>query len=308
MSRILLITGFIVLMVACDGVNNRPDEFSAYDSARYERVSINYEIYGSQDTSLIFIHGWNLNMRYWDEQVKYFKPNYRILNIDLAGHGNSGRDRTNWTVESLARDITNIMEKESINKAILIGHSMGGAVALQVWENVPDKVIQIVGVDCFKNVEFELTDEFKNGFRDHLSKFKRNYSEMADEYARQNIRSKDRTIINRIVRDYRNADPKIALAVYRNVVNKSPVEKEKIQRLPFQLFIIGSDYTPINENALSKYAKLGYEVIPVYGAGHFPMVEQPRQMNAALDTVFRKVRDRYRPEVHEPLDYPQSGM
>jgi sigma-B regulation protein RsbQ len=285
------------LFFACDGINNRPDEFSAYDSTQYERVSINYEISGTQDTSLIFIHGWNLNMRYWDDQVRFFRPRYRILNVDLAGHGNSGRDRSHWTVESLARDITNIMEKESISKAILVGHSMGGAVALQVWEKAPEKVIQIIGVDCFKDVGFQITEEFKNSFREHLTKFKRNYPEMADEFARQNIRTKNRVVINRIVKDYKKADPKIALAVYSNVVHKSAVEKEKLQRIPFPLFIIGSDYSPVNEAALAKYARRGYEIIPVYGSGHFPMVEQPQQLNIALDSVFRKIGQR---EIRRP--------
>ena len=287
------VPGFLVLLLAgllaaCDGSQNRPEELTVYDSTKYQRVSINYEISGDHDTTLVFIHGWNLNMRYWDDQVRHFKPRYRILNLDLAGHGNSGKDRIHWTVENFARDITNIMQKEGIEKAVLIGHSIGGNIALQISASAPEKILRIIAVDCFKNVGFEITEDFRTGFQDHYAKFKRNYAEMADEVARDNTRTKDREVINRIVKDYKSADPKVALAVYQNVIQSQAMEKAQLRRLPFKLFLINSDYRPIDEEALAKYAPFGYEIIPVYGAGHFPMVEQPVQLNAAIDSALTR--------------------
>ncbi len=273
------------LLIACDGTNNRPNELTVYDTTKYQRVSMNYEILGSQDTALIFIHGWNLNMRYWDDQVRHFQSRYRILNLDLAGHGNSGKDRSNWTVENFARDITHIMQKEGIDKAILVGHSLGGNIALQISTSVPERVLKVVAIDCFKNVSFEITEDFQNGFQEHFAKFKRNYTEMADEVAREKTRTKNREVINRIVKDYKSADPKIALAVYRNVIQSQAMEKTQLKRLPFKLYLINSDYSPVDEEALREHAPYGYEIIPMFGAGHFPMVEDPQQLNAALDSV-----------------------
>lgn len=290
MPRVCIALSLLIaaLLSGCDGTHSRPNELMVYDSATYQRVSINYEIFGKQDTALIFIHGWNLNMRYWDEQVRHFQSRYRILNLDLAGHGNSGKNRVHWTVENFARDITHLMQKEGIDKAILIGHSFGGNIALQVSSVVPEKIIKIIAVDCFKNVGFEITDEFQNGFQEHYAKFKRNYSEMADEAARENTRTKDREVINRIVKDYKSADPKVALAVYRNVIQSQAHEKNQLQRLPFKLYLINSDYSPVDEEALGRYAPHGYEIYRIHDAGHFPMVEQPGQLNAALDSVIAK--------------------
>lgn len=277
-----------ILLSACDGTNNRPNELMVYDTTKYQRVSMNYEILGRQDTALIFIHGWNLNMRYWDDQVRHFQSRYRILNLDLAGHGNSGKDRSSWTVENFARDIAHIMQKEDIDKAILIGHSFGGNIALQISTSIPERVLRVVAIDCFKDVGFEITEEFQNGFQDHYAKFKRNYAEMADEAAREKTRTKDREVINRIVKDYKSADPKIALAVYRSVIQSQAMEKAQLKKLPFKLYLINSDYSPIDEDALRGHAPHGYEIIQVYGAGHFPMVEDPQQLNAALDSVLTR--------------------
>ena len=287
MIRILYAALCIWVIFGCNRSADRPAELSPADSTPYQRVSMNYEIQGTQDTCLVFIHGWNLNMRYWDDQVRHFQQRFRILNLDLAGHGNSGKDRSHWTIENFARDIAQIMEKENVTNAVLVGHSVGANIALHVQEMQPDRVIRIIAVDSFKDVGFELTDDFRNGFRDHFAKFKRNYAQMADDYARQNTRSKNREVINRIVNDYRSANAKIALAVYSQVIQKHAEEKDRLSRLPFQLYVINSDYTPIDEDALARYARFGYEIIPVYGAGHFPMVEEPDQLNIALDSALR---------------------
>ncbi len=287
MVRILYVTLCICVVFGCGRSADRPVELASPDSTPYQRVSINYEIQGDQDTCLVFIHGWNLNMRYWDDQVRHFKQRFRILNLDLAGHGNSGKDRSNWTIENFARDIAQIMEKENVTNAVLIGHSVGANIALHVQEMQHNRVIRIIAVDSFKDVGFEITDDFRNGFHDYFARFKRNYVQMADEYARQNTRTKDREVINRIVNDYRSANAKIALAVYSQVIQKHAEEKDRLSRLPFKLYVINSDYTPIDEVALARYAHFGYEIIPVYGAGHFPMVEEPDQLNLALDSALR---------------------
>jgi sigma-B regulation protein RsbQ len=274
---------FLALIWGRCNFSNRSEEFAIYDSSKYERVSINYEIHGDQDTTLVFIHDWNLNLTYWNDQVNRFKSKYRILNLDLAGHGNSGKDRAQWTTESFARDITNILEKESINNAVLVGHALGADVALKVHAAMPQRVIGIVAIETFRNVDFYITEDFVDGLSKELNKFKRNYPEMADEIARKNIRSRNREVINRIVADYKDADPKIALAIYKTMVPNHEQEKDELKALPFKIQIIVSDYAPFDEEALKKYARAGYEINWVHDAGHFPMLEQPGQFEDALE-------------------------
>jgi pimeloyl-ACP methyl ester carboxylesterase len=287
-----ILSALIAFWAAACNFSNRSEEFAKYDSSKYERVSINYELHGASDTTLVFIHDWNLNLTYWNEQVSRFKDRYRILNLDLAGHGNSGKGRAQWTVESFARDITTILEKESITNAVLIGHSLGADVALKVRDGLPERVIGIVAIETFRNVDFYITEDFVDGLKEELNRFKRNYAEVADEFARKNIRSRNREVINRIVSDYKQADPKIALAIYKNMVPNHEQEKEELQELPFTIDIIVSDYAPFDENALRKYARSGYEITWVHDAGHFPMVEQPNQFYDALAKSLARIAQR----------------
>jgi pimeloyl-ACP methyl ester carboxylesterase len=282
----IILTGAFLLQ-ACERLSNRPDEFADYDSAQYERLSINYEILGDQDTCLVFIHGWNLDLRYWDDQVKQFGSRYRILTLDLAGHGNSSRARANWTAESFARDIITILEKEGVTKAVLIGHGLGGDIALEVATRAPERVLQLIGIDCFRDVGFEVTEDYRRNFKDHFNLFKRNYADMADQMARQNIRTHDRKVISRIVNDYKEADPKVALAIYKNMIPKAATQKYTLQHIRFPLVLIGGDYATYDTTALNKYTHRHYKLFLLNGGGQFPMVEQPEELNKILEQVLR---------------------
>ena len=66
-------------------------------------TAVNYYEYGQEGPVLVFVHGWSCDASYWREQVDYFKKNYHMVLIDLAGHGRSGSERQNYTMEALAR-------------------------------------------------------------------------------------------------------------------------------------------------------------------------------------------------------------
>jgi pimeloyl-ACP methyl ester carboxylesterase len=278
------------LFIGCNPGSRPEDDFLQYDAKQYERVSINYEVEGKGDTAVVFIHGWNLDHHYWDSIVNHLNPRYRTLSLDLAGHGDSGKDRISWTAESFGRDIAGIISKEGLKQVVLVGHSLGGEVALEVFQLNPDPIIGIIGIDNFKDVGFTVTPALETELKEYINRFKRNYSEMADSFARENIRSTNRDVINRIVKDYKSADPKIALAIFKNMVPKYAGAKNILQTLPFKLRIIASDYEPVNEDALKRYAKNGYLIEWVHDAGHFPMVEQPDQFSAAMDKMLSDLR------------------
>src|SRR5215831_10374785 len=73
-------------------------------------VNIACEVQGKGDTALIFLHGWCGDHEYWKNQVKEFAPKYRIVTLDQAGHGESGKDRKEWTIASLAGDVEAVVK------------------------------------------------------------------------------------------------------------------------------------------------------------------------------------------------------
>src|ERR1051325_8231448 len=65
-------------------------------------LNIVCDVRGKGETALIFLHGWCGDREYWKNQVNTFAPDYLVVAFDQAGHGQSGKDRKNWTVDALA--------------------------------------------------------------------------------------------------------------------------------------------------------------------------------------------------------------
>src|SRR5438552_4042219 len=89
-------------------------------------VPIRYEAYGAGEPALVFVHGWALDRRLWAAQVASFAPHHRVVTLDLAGHGESGRLRTEWTMGAFAEDVCAVLDQASLGPSVLIGHSMSG--------------------------------------------------------------------------------------------------------------------------------------------------------------------------------------
>ncbi|HTJ52827.1 MAG TPA: alpha/beta hydrolase [Cyclobacteriaceae bacterium] len=264
-------------------------KFFAYDTSLYEPVQIDYHIYGENDTTLLFIHGWNLNQTYWANQVTSLSKRFTVVTLDLAGHGNSGRDRKNWTVEAFAKDILSIIEKESLNQIILVGHSIGGEIALDVCRRAPEKIVGFIGIDNFKDIDFDITPEFKKGFERYLGEFEVDYNGKVEELAARNCKVEDAEIVTRIEEDYKSADPNIAVQILKNMVPYYDTERKRLRKIKVPLHIIASDLSPYNLVALDRYAKAGYSIEWIRGSGHFPMIEKPKPFQRAFEKTLTKI-------------------
>src|SRR4051794_38583299 len=60
-------------------------------------VNLVCEVRGKGDTALVFLHGWCGERAYWKHQADVFASDYQIVTLDQAGHGESGKNRKNWT-------------------------------------------------------------------------------------------------------------------------------------------------------------------------------------------------------------------
>lgn len=202
--------------------------------------------------------------------------------LDLVGCGASGKNRKNWTIESFAKDITTVINKEHLTNVILVAHSMGGEIALDAAAANPRQVIGIIGVDNLKNVGMTITEEDKKGMQPYIKEFMTYYSAMAEDMARQFTLSKDSAIVHRIVNSYKQADPNIAVPVLMNLYPKAAEAKNKLQMMSFKMKFIMCANTPYDEQALKKYCKQEYQIVTIDSSGHFPMIERPIQFNKAL--------------------------
>jgi pimeloyl-ACP methyl ester carboxylesterase len=96
--------------------------------------------------ALIIIHGLFGSSDNWRSMAKYFSRFARVISIDLRNHGRSPHSDSQTFVE-MAGDLIELMDELGVQSATLLGHSLGGKVAMQCAETYPDRVERLVIVD-----------------------------------------------------------------------------------------------------------------------------------------------------------------
>lgn len=114
----------------------------------YDNAKVHYESYGEGKQAIVFIHGWTCDLTFWRGQAPIYEKQRSLL-IDLPGHGQSEKPDVSYTQERFARAINAVMLDAGVDRAVLVGHSMGGPVGLTFLRLFPDKTKALVLVDSF---------------------------------------------------------------------------------------------------------------------------------------------------------------
>ena len=94
-------------------------------------VGLAYDDVGRRDgVPLVFIHGWTANRHRWDDQLGHFAGRYRVISLDLRGHGDSDLTPDLYTIGGLAREVLALLDGLGVDRFVPVGHSMGGMIAL----------------------------------------------------------------------------------------------------------------------------------------------------------------------------------
>ena len=110
-------------------------------------VVLAYDDAGSGYPPLVFVHGAACNRRFWDQQLPRFSSAHRVVAVDLRGHGESDAPSERYTVRLFAEDLASTSTQLGIESPVMIGHSLGGLVALDFASACPEHVAAAVVID-----------------------------------------------------------------------------------------------------------------------------------------------------------------
>jgi sigma-B regulation protein RsbQ len=258
---------------------------------RRDNADISYHIYGDGGATLLFVHGSYANQTYWDEQVKYFSPDYKVVTMDLPGHGESGKERKYWTVSGFAGDVYSIIKRLNLKNVILIGHSLGGDINLIEATAHPKNIIGFIGIDNFKNAAMPIPTQYQKQADQILSDLKKNFSGTNEKYVRIALVTPEtpQPVTDRVITDFRNGYMPMGQEITPQVFDLYKTEKRLLPQLKLKLHLINVDYTPTNEKPLKKYARGGYDVKHMKGTSHYPMLENPQELNRLLRVTIEQI-------------------
>jgi pimeloyl-ACP methyl ester carboxylesterase len=116
-------------------------------AAEVDGAKVHWTSHGKGEKTLILVHGWTCDESSWKEQVPALSASYRVITLDLPGHGKSAMPTGSWSMDLFARAVEAVRAEAKIEKAVLIGHSMGTPVIRQYALKYPNRVAGLVIVD-----------------------------------------------------------------------------------------------------------------------------------------------------------------
>jgi pimeloyl-ACP methyl ester carboxylesterase len=275
----------VALLMACSPSPDPISERSAQSTVTSaDGVRIAYEVHGEGSPAVILVHGWSCDRSYWRQQVGALATQRTIVAVDLAGHGESGTNRDQWTIESFGRDIALVADTLGLQEIILVGHSMGGDVILEAALQLAGRVNGLVWVDTYQRLGSPRTMEEVNEI---VASFRSDFVAATSGFVPGLFpASADSALVRRVTGDMASAPPHIGIATMQASLTYGRQVTTPIQALGLPIIAINPENPPTDVPSLEQY---GVTVVPMTGVGHFMMLEDPEGFNALLENVIRRL-------------------
>jgi len=282
-NRGVLVLAVGICLASCRETPEQPIEWVTGSVRSADGVLISYQGAGEGPVSLVFVHGWSCDRSYWKEQLDYFARVHRVVALDLAGHGDSGLNRDDWTFAAFGEDVAAVINGLGLERIVLVGHSMGGPVILEAARIAPQEVIGLVAVDALQDPDApSMTPEAIQVF---LGPFEENFSDAMRGLipGAMFVPESDPILKAWIVEDMASAPPDVGIGAVRgNMQWPSTTRSEALAALQVPMRLINSPMYRTDSTAVRRY---GMDVVIMSGVGHFAMLEDPETFNALLSSA-----------------------
>jgi pimeloyl-ACP methyl ester carboxylesterase len=237
-----------------------------------------YVIDGAGETTVLLVHCWMCDRSFWSAQLPVLAARYRTLALDLPGHGEATAARDSWTVAGYAEDVAALIRELGLSDVILVGHSMGGPIALRTAALVPGRVRGIVGVDTLHDAEFEFAGDEIEGF---LRAFEADYVGTCESFVQQMFPEEGvETIITHVRATSCDGERRaIGTALMRDFGSIDMERWFTEAGVPIRV-INAAAPNPTRTESNRKYAD--FDAVLMQEVGHYPQMTRPELFNPLL--------------------------
>ena len=242
-------------------------------------------------TPLVFLHAFPLSKAMWRPQVPVLVGSYRVITIDLRGHGESDVLLWNFTLDDYANDVIGLLDHLNIGEAVFIGLSMGGYILFSVWRNFRDRVKAFVLADTRAEADSE---EGKAGrlamsqiaHREGVSAI----AEMMLPKLLAPLTVQQGPGIVEQVRQMILQTPKEGIMVDLMAMAARPDSTDLLSTITSPTLIVVGEHdvaTPLTASRFMAERISGSTLATIPGAGHLSNFEQPSVFTEILQNFFR---------------------
>lgn len=231
---------------------------------------------GRGPATVLFIHGWSCNHRFFGPQFAAVAPRYRLMAIDLAGHGRSGQ-RGKVSVEAFADDVE-AAAAESQGPLVLVVHSTGGRVACAAARRLGSRLLGIIGIDTFQNLALPAPDE--SLIRERLAAQRADFIGDTRRHVATFFQpGANPELVSWVEREMTATEPEAAIAATEAFARFDAAAAIAGWEQP--VLALNSDWVPTDYRKIRQLLP-GFELVVLAGTGHFPHLDAPDRFNPLL--------------------------
>ncbi|HET8569914.1 MAG TPA: alpha/beta hydrolase [Candidatus Limnocylindria bacterium] len=228
----------------------------------------------------MFVHGWCCDHTFFQPQCDHFKSSHRVVALDLRGCGGSDKPEDGYDMPTLADDVATLSRELGLTRPVIVGHSLGGMIAIEMAARQPSLVGAVVAVDPGPIDPLPQTLRVFEALIDQLEGPDPDAARLA--YVESMFLDTDDPQRRRhIVATMCSAPRSVAIAVLRGVVSWNGVGALLTAKAP--LLVVrpktGGSNDPARLLALRPDIRIGVTV----GAGHFNQLEVPEQVTPMIE-------------------------
>jgi pimeloyl-ACP methyl ester carboxylesterase len=272
---------FMTLLLAAAAPAAAFDGESQY--AKLDGARIHYKSYGKGRDALVLVHGWTCNLDHWRDQIPDLSKRNRVVVLDLPGHGQSDKPQITYSMDLFANAIDAVMRDAKVERAVVMGHSMGTPVARQFYRKYPKKTLGIIIVDGGLRPfgTKEMREQFLAMFRSP------NYKEAGAQMFTQMMGTLTPPDQERVKVSFTNTPQHVLVSAMESMNQESLYTPDKID-VPVFAILAKSPFWPPDSEQFFRSLAPDFEMQWWEGVGHFLMMEKPKQFNDAVIAFLNK--------------------
>ena len=261
-------------------------------------IEWNYYLEGEEHSQvLFFIHGWGVDGRIWRQQVKYFSQNFKVLSIDLPGHGQSSWQKVPLRV--MAEDVRQVLGDLNISRLTVVASSLGGLLSFKFYETSPQVFERLILVGSMP--KFSKSADHPHGLdvaqmRKLGGQLNTAYPSIINIFFRSLFTQHERESRRfKWLQKFRETDTlpmRQALAEYLDILEQEDLRHVlKDMRLPVQIINGFEDQICTRETVAYIQAALPQVRVDYFKqCGHFPFLSKPHEFNQVVDNFLKDTK------------------
>jgi pimeloyl-ACP methyl ester carboxylesterase len=245
-------------------------------------IQLYYEDQG-QGPPLVLIHGLGSSTRDWEAQVSEFSKSYRVITLDLRGHGQTDKPAGPYSIPMLAADVKGLLHTLALPPVHLVGLSLGGAVAFQFVLDCPSSVKTLTIVNSGPSLG-GTPDEAQKEVERRVGIVRQMGMKAMGEALSPILfpKPEQAPLRETFIKRWAENDPEAYIEATRSILGFNVLDRLGEITCPTLILASDQDYTPVAMK--EAYTKLipRAQLVVIHGARHALPIEEPEKFNSAL--------------------------